>query len=73
MSSIVEIKKEDMPKLSRKFTAINKNIDKIVYRYLYPYRKDKNKLLVNIKSVKKELELIKMRTLEIEYILEKYE
>ena len=73
MRSIIEITKEDRPKLSRKFTAINKNIDKIVYRYLYCYRKDKTRLLINIKSVKKELELIKMRISEIEHILEKYE
>ena len=73
MNSKVEITKEDMPKLSRKFTAINKNVDKIIYKYLYPYRKDKTKLLVNVKDVKKELELIKIRTSEIEHILEKYE
>lgn len=73
MSNIIEIVKEDMPKLSRKFTAINKNIEKIVYKHLYPYRKDKTKLSVNLKSVKKELKLIKTRISEIECILEKYE
>ena len=34
MSNIIEIIKEDMPKLKRKFTSINKNVDKIIYKHL---------------------------------------
>lgn len=72
MKKKVNITKEDLPILSRKFTSISKNIDKIICNHLYCWRKDKNDMSVDIKEVNKHLEIIKNRVLEIEDILEKY-